>query len=59
MDKGGNNAFDNFRIIKKQDPPKIINPGNQADNNGTSISLPISASDSDGDDLTFSELAFL
>ncbi|MEM7299017.1 MAG: DUF642 domain-containing protein, partial [Bacteroidota bacterium] len=54
IDKGGNNAFDNFRIIKKQDPPSTTNPGNQASSNGETISLSISAFDSDDDDLNFS-----
>ncbi|MFK7803247.1 MAG: putative Ig domain-containing protein [Anaerolineae bacterium] len=54
IDKGGNNAFDGFRIIKKQASPVATNPGDQASNNGDVVSLDIVASDSDEDELTYS-----
>ena len=50
---GGNNAFDSFRIIKKQESPVIQNLGTQTANVGDTVSLFVSASDPDNDDLEF------
>ena len=54
VDLGGNIAYDNFRIRKKQDAPQLTNPTNQSNNDGDAVSFTVLATDSDGDNLTFS-----
>ncbi|MEM8859422.1 MAG: putative Ig domain-containing protein, partial [Chloroflexota bacterium] len=57
VDKGGNNVLDAFRIIKKQDPPQWGDISNQTTNLNAPVSLQLSATDSDNDELTFSATA--
>ena len=54
----GNGGSDNAAFTWKIDPlpnnaPVIVNPGNQSNAQGDAVSLTVSASDTDGDTLTF------
>ena len=53
---GALNASTSFTwiVYNVNNPPTIINPGNQTNNENESVNLPISASDPDGQSLTYS-----
>jgi YVTN family beta-propeller protein len=48
------NARFSWTILPPDSPPNLVNPGNQSSVQGTPVSLGLSASDPNGDTLTFS-----
>ncbi len=54
--QGSDSASFNWTVDSPNQAPQIVNPGDQTDTEGDSVSLAISASDADGDTLTFSSI---